>query len=132
MKQQAFVKAGTIQKCKAMGLLCGLVLSFSAFSQTDDTHPKTFIFSKYQLPEQSDAASTSFFNAPLKSSPYKIHYKIKTLTYPADTRSERSSSIANAVVNGLIETATKKLFKEDCEEMNRVFVPLKPTNTFKY
>jgi hypothetical protein len=105
----------------------------SAFSQTNTSQPKTFIFSKYQLPAQSESArATSFYSAPLRSSPYKIHYKIKTLTFPADTKPERPLSITNALVNGLIETATKKLFNDDCEKENRLFVPLKPTNTFKY
>lgn len=132
-KQQVLVTTNAVQKSKAVALLCGVVLSLSAFSQNDTTLPKTFIFSKYQLPAQSESPiAFPFYSAPPPPSPYKIHYKIKTLTFPADTRPERPTSIANAVVNGLVETATKKLFKDDCDEKNRFLVPLKPTNTFKY
>ncbi|WP_148661217.1 hypothetical protein [Flavisolibacter tropicus] len=132
MKQPESISAGAVKTSKTIGLLCGLMFSFYAFSQTNATQPKTFIFSKYQLPAQGDAVTTSFYSTPQSSSPYKIHYKIKTLTFPADTRPERPTSIASAVVNGLIETATKKLFKDNCEETNHMFVPLKPTNTVKY
>ena len=116
---------------RTTGLTCSLLVSVVSYSQTDSTDavPKTFVFSKYQL---QGHAAVSFFSVPLQASPYKIHYKIKTLTFPADTRPERPVSIANAVVNGIIETATKRLLKDDCEEQNKFLVPLKPTNTYKY
>lgn len=94
-----------------MGSLCCLVLSLSAYSQVDSSPPapKTFIFSKYQLlPPQGDSAATSFFNAPLKSSPYKIHYKIKTLTFPADPDPKpKRFNLIDALITGYFEEKNK-------------------------
>jgi len=119
---------------RAIGLSCGLILSAASYGQADSTQaaPKAFFFSKYQLSAQGSLGSTSFFSVPLKASPYKIHYKIKTLTFPADTRPERPTSIVGALVNGIVETATNDLFNNDCEEKNKFLVPIKPTNTVKY
>lgn len=112
--------AGSIQKSKAMSLLCGLALSLSAFSQTDSSQPKTFIFSKYQLPTQGDSMVTSFLNAPLKSSPYKIHYKIKTLTFPADPDPKpKRFNLIDALITGYLEDKYKD--KND----DRFLVPVK-------
>lgn len=113
------------------GIALGLLLSVTSYSQADSTLPRTFSFSRYQLPAQS-ASTVSFFNAPVKASPYKIHYKIKTLTFPADTRPEPPKSIVGALVNGIVETAIDDLLNKDCEDKNKFLVPIKPTTTYKY
>jgi hypothetical protein len=93
-----------------VGLLCGLTLSLSAYSQGDSsqTAPRTFIFSKYQLPAQGDSTAMSFLNVPLKSSPYKIHYKIKTLTFPADPDPKpKRFNLIDALITGYLEGKNK-------------------------
>jgi hypothetical protein len=120
MKKQVLVTAGSIQKSKAMILFCGFALSLSAFSQTDSSLPKTFIFSKYQLPAQGESTVTSFFNAPQKSSPYKIHYKIKTLTFPADPDPKpKRFNLIDALITGYLEDKYKD--KND----DRFLIPVK-------
>jgi len=106
---------------KTASLLCGLVLSLSAYSQADTLQPtpKTFIFSKYKLSTQG-ASTVSFFSAPLKPSPYKIHYKIKTLTFPSDPNPKpKRFNLIDAIITGYIEG------KEEEENKNNFLVPVK-------
>ncbi|HYH13808.1 MAG TPA: hypothetical protein VD794_01220 [Flavisolibacter sp.] len=106
---------------KTTGIACGLLLSLASYSQADSSQPvpKTFIFSKYQLPVKSDESTTSFFSAPVKASPYKIHYKIKTLDFPSDPdpKPKRFN-----VIDALI---TSYLSGEYKENNNNTIVPFK-------
>jgi hypothetical protein len=96
---------------QAIGMASGVLLSLAAYSQTDSTKPvpNTFIFSKYQLPTQGNAtASTSLFSAPVQASPYKIHYKIKTLTYPADPDPKpKRFNLIDALITGYLDDKNK-------------------------
>lgn len=92
------------------GINCSLLLSLACYSQADSTKPvpKTFILSKYQLPTQGDLATTSFFSVPLQSSPYKIHYKIKTQTFPNDPDSKpKRFNLIDALITGYLKDKDK-------------------------
>ncbi len=107
---------------KASGMAFTLLLSLSAYSQTDSVKPapKTFIFSKYQLPTKGDAVAATFFSAPVKESPYKIHYKIKTLTYPSDPDPKpKRFNLVDALITGYFEG------KEEKENDKHFLVPMK-------
>ena len=133
MKQKIEVTANAVQKPRAIALLTGLFLSLTAFSQADTTAAvvRPFSLPKSQLPTPGET-STSFFSAPVNESPYKIHYKIKTLTFPVDPRPEPPKSLVGALVNGIVETAIDDLLNNDCEDKNKFLVPIKPTTPVKY
>lgn len=108
--QQVLMKTQRIiHKHKALGLFGSLLLSVPAFSQADTLPPapRTFIFSKYQLPTQGDS-SLSFFSAPLKASPYKIHYKIKTLSFPSDPNPKpKRFNLIDWIITGYLDDKDK-------------------------
>ena len=106
------------QFLRATGFACGLLLSVTSYSQTDSTQPKPFIFSKYQLPAQG-VPTVSFFSALLKESPYKIHYKIKTISFPTDPdpKPKRFN-----VIDALITSYLSGDYKEN---NNNTIVPFK-------
>jgi hypothetical protein len=88
---------------EGISLLVFSLLAIWSYGQKDTIgQPLPFVFAKYKLPDQKASTLAGTFYSPVRpSTNYKIHYKIKTLHYPAEPEKPKFHPL-DILINSLL------------------------------